>query len=79
MANFQIYSSNGGLFTTNPIIEAETGRKALDKFLKQNNLPTKVKVSSDTIVDYKVTPIVFKDGKMFYDGSKRALWYKKIN
>jgi hypothetical protein len=60
------------------IIEAETGRKALDKYLKEKNINVKVKVSSSNDVHFKVSPVVVENGKVLLDfrGGKRALWYQ---
>ena len=67
------------LFAENEnVIEAETGRKALDKYLKAKNINVKVKVSASRDVHFKVCPVVIENGKLFLDfrGGKRALWYQ---
>ena len=82
MKTFEIYSaiSNLPLMEQNPIIEAETGRKALDKYLKQIDFKGKVKVSSSNDVHFKTTPIVIENGKRYIDkrNGQRSIWYQII-
>lgn len=74
------YSGNNviNLFEQGKIITAETGRKALDIYLKSNNVKVKVKVSASNIVHYKVTPVVIENGKKYIDrrSGQRAMWYQ---
>lgn len=66
------------LLADSPIIEAETGRKALDTYLKQRGIKQKVKVSSSNTVHFKVTPMfIDENGRRWIDrrGGQRALWY----
>lgn len=83
MKTFEIYSaiSNLPLMEQNPTIEAETGRKALDKYLKQIGFKGKVKVSSSNDVHFKTTPIVIENGKRYIDkrNGQRSIWYQIIN
>jgi hypothetical protein len=82
MKTFEIYSSisNLPLMEQNPIIEAKTGRKALDKYLKQIGFKGKVKVSSSNNVHFKTTPIVIENGKRYIDkrNGQRSIWYQII-
>jgi hypothetical protein len=73
------WNGSNSLMDEADLIEAETGRKALDKFLKANNIKEKVKISGSNEVHFKVTPIyVDEHGKRWIDrrGGKRALWYQ---
>ena len=83
MKTFEIYSaiSNLPLMEQNPTIEAETGRKALDKYLKQIGFKGKVKVSSSNDVHFKTTPIVIENGRRYIDkrNGQRSIWYQIIN
>lgn len=80
MRTFEIYSaiSNLPLMEQNPIVQAETGRKALDKYLKQIGFTKKVKVSASNNVHFKTTPIVIEDGKRYIDrrNGQRSVWYQ---
>lgn len=82
MANttkYEIFSAIGStisLMEQDPIFEAETSRKALDLYLKANKLKCKVKVSASFNVQFKVTPLIYVDGKKYIDGRKRAMWYQ---
>lgn len=66
------------LMADSPIYEAETGRKALDKYLKEIGFTQKVKVSASSTVHFKVTPIhIDESGRRWIDrrGGKKAMWY----
>jgi len=83
MKTFEIYSaiSNLPLMESNPVIEAETGRKALDKYLKQIGFTKRVKVSASNDVHFKTTPIVIENGKRYIDkrNGQRSVWYQIQN
>lgn len=79
---WEVFSAVGNtiaLMEQDPIFEAETGRKALDMYLKASGLSYKVKVSASNDVHFKVTPILFIDGRKWIDGRKRAMWYQITN
>jgi hypothetical protein len=80
MKSYEIYSaiSNLPLMEHNPVFEAETGRKALDKYLKSINFDKKVKVSASNDVHFKTTPIVIENGKRYIDrrNGQRSVWYQ---
>lgn len=77
MEHFQVYDSrNNTLLAENPIYEAPTGRKALEKHLKKINFKGQVKVSASNDVHFKVTPLTIIDGVRYYNRSKKALWYQ---
>jgi len=80
------YSGNApiSLLADGKIIKAETGRKALDTYLKQTGQKVKVKVSASNTVHYKVTPVfIDENGKLWIDQRRgtggRALWYQIQN
>lgn len=82
MKTYEIENYSGqnevSLMADSPIVQAETGRKALDIYLKQINFKGKVKVSSSNIVHFKVTPMfIDENGKRWIDrrNGQRALWY----
>lgn len=85
MKTYEIEDYSGSkpisLMEDGSIINAETGRKALASYLKSIGFKENVKVSSDNIVHFKVTPIVFENGRKYIDrrNGQRALWYKIIN
>jgi len=63
------------------IIAAETGRKALDIYLKQIGFKQKVKVSASRDVQFSVNPVVIdENGKLWIDrrGGQRQLWYQIV-
>jgi hypothetical protein len=73
------YNESKPLLEEDEVIYASTGRMALDKYLKENNINVKVKVSGDDFVHFCVTPIVFIDGKKYLDTKRRRqLWYQII-
>ena len=65
------------LMGEDPIIEAKTGREALKKYIKEKKYSIKVKVSADRNVIFKVTPVVFDNGRKYIDrrNGQRAMWY----
>ena len=77
------YSGTGAitLMQDGLIFNAETGRKALDEYLKTKGANIKVKVSASNDVQFKVTPVVFENGRKYIDRRKgqRASWYQIIN
>lgn len=78
------YSGNKpiALMESGSVITAETGRKALDIYLKQSGYNVKVKVSASNTVHFKVEPIhIDENGKKWIDRrkGKRALWYQIQN
>lgn len=84
--NYEIENYSGqnaiALMAENPLIEAQTGRKALDIYLKQIGFKRKVKVSGSNSVHFKVTPIhIDENGARWIDrrGGKKAMWYQIIN
>ena len=80
MKTFEIYSAidNRPLMEENDIVQAETGRKALDKYLKQIGFKGKVKVSASNTVHFKTTPVVIENGKRYIDrrNGQRSVWYQ---
>ena len=62
-----------------PVVTADNTRQAINKYLKQNDLNYKAKVSGDNDVHFKVTPVIYENGCMYIDGSKRAYWFKIVN
>ncbi len=85
MKTYEIEDYSGNkpitLMEDGAIIQAETGRKALDKYLKQNGIKQKVKVSASSTVHYKVQPIVIENGRKYLDrrNGQRAMWYQIQN
>ena len=74
------YKANIKLLEDSDLIQAESGRKALDIYLKKY-AGIKVKVSSSNNVYFKVTPIYVDDnGRRWIDrrSGQRALWYTII-
>lgn len=85
MRTYEIEDYSGAdsisLMQNDPIITAETGRKALDQYLKERGRKHKVKVSGSNTVHYKVTPVhIDENGKKWIDrrAGQRALWYQVI-
>lgn len=78
MKIFEIYDSEKGITSNRIYISEQTGRKALSKYMKDNNIKLKVKCSSDFYVRFCVTPVIEYNGKMCIDGSRRKSWYKVI-
>ena len=82
MKTYEIEDYSGNkpitLMADGSIIQAETGRKALDKYLKAIGFSGKVKVSASNTVHFKVEPIhIDENGKKWIDrrGGQRAMWY----
>lgn len=75
------FSGNGciSLLAENPLIEAKTGKEALNKYFKENNINVKVKCSADNDVHFGITPMIKYNGQILIDGRKRKSWYKIIN
>lgn len=82
MKHYEIYSAlNSTLMSTDPIVEAETGRKALDKYLKSIGFKGKVKVSASSIVHFKTTPVFIDEhGRKWIDrrNGQKAMWYQIV-
>lgn len=82
MKTYEIEDYSGykaiNLLENGSIISADTGRKALDKYLKSVGFNGKVKVSASNIVHFKVTPVVFENDRMYIDrrNGQRAMWYQ---
>lgn len=84
MKNYEIEDYSGSkpiaLMDNGKIITADTGRKALKSYLKQIGFNGAVKVSGSNIVHFKVTPVVFENGRKYIDrrNGQRALWYQIV-
>ncbi|ANS04886.1 hypothetical protein [uncultured Mediterranean phage] len=73
------YNGGNSLLKEGSLLEAQNGRKALDVYLKENNISAKVKVSGGNDVHFCVTPIVYSNGVKCIDGSRRKMWYRVID
>jgi hypothetical protein len=82
MKTYEIEDYSGmkpiALMQDGSFINADTGRKALDKYLKEIGFKGKVKVSASNDVHFKVSPVVFEDGRKYFDyrNGQRSLWYQ---
>jgi hypothetical protein len=81
MPQYEVYDARSSqLFSDSSIFTADTGRKALQQYLEKIKFSQRVKASSSNDVTFKVSPVCFENGRMYYDrrGGRRALWYKVI-
>ena len=77
MKTYQIYDGeNSSLLDDHPIIEAETGKEAIEEYLKKTNRNYKLKMSAGNDVLFSATPFVEKGGMRYKNGN--SVWYKKV-
>ena len=74
MNKYEIYDGQkGGLFDDYPIIEAKTGKEAIEKHLAKTGRKYKLRRSKDNNVIFKATQFVEERGKRIKIGN--VVWY----
>ena len=74
MKKYQIYNGYDNIMADYPIIEANTGKEAIMKLIKEKNYPIKnIRRSKDNDVVFKAQGFYEKEGYKHQDGN--AIWY----
>ena len=72
---YRIFDTRKSIMSDYPVVEAESGREAIDKYLIDEDI--EVKASGDDNVHFKTTPYKEKDGVKYKAG--RATWWKIVS
>ena len=77
MKLYQIYDGKTSLMSDYPEIEANTGKEAIMKYIKEKGYKIKdIKRSKDNDVVFKAQGFYYKDGQRYRNGN--AIWYAPV-